>query len=286
VYRFVDSTGRTLYSGRATDLSVRVARYFARQPDRPRLARMMPRVAEVQALQCASVPEAAWLERNLHARAKPPFNRMRGGLETELWLELDIGTHPGLRLRYEARDDCFGPYLGGTQLRLGINGLNRVAPLWLTGARLSPAERELAARRGVLPSDRPALIQRLRLILARDQDAVAGVLDELTAARDRASGGELFEVAGQLHEELGGVAWITAPQRVTTQGPTRTVTARASGLELRLGIHRGRLDEWRLCTTDGADLAPDPGDPLEPFVLENLGLALALRAAVGDDPGR
>ncbi|HEY3981671.1 MAG TPA: nucleotide excision repair endonuclease [Streptosporangiaceae bacterium] len=69
-YRFRDAAGGVLYIGWATALRSRVASYWSDLGDR-HLAPMVARVARVEAVACDSAHEAAWLERNLLARARP-----------------------------------------------------------------------------------------------------------------------------------------------------------------------------------------------------------------------
>ena len=81
VYRFRDELGRVMYSGRATSLRSRVGSYFGDIRDRPHLIRMVARISRVEALVCASLHEACWLERNLHTRSLPRWNRAAAGQE-------------------------------------------------------------------------------------------------------------------------------------------------------------------------------------------------------------
>jgi excinuclease ABC subunit C len=89
VYRFRDAAGAVLYLGRAICLRRRVASYWGDLGDRGHLAVMVARIARVEAVPCASGHEAAWLERNLLQRGKPPWNRNpSGGQESEVWIRL------------------------------------------------------------------------------------------------------------------------------------------------------------------------------------------------------
>ena len=56
---------------------------------------MVARVARVEAVPCDSAHEAAWLERNLLERRKPPWNRSpSGGQESEVWIRLSELARP------------------------------------------------------------------------------------------------------------------------------------------------------------------------------------------------
>ena len=99
VYRFRDAGGRVLHVGRAEQLRRRVSSYWGDLRDRRHLRKMMTRVAGIEALVCDSAHEAAWAERNLLERSKPPWNRIIGGLEVPVSIHLDVSpTAPRLGL--------------------------------------------------------------------------------------------------------------------------------------------------------------------------------------------
>jgi excinuclease ABC subunit C len=57
---------------------------------------MLVNECDVIAVPCDSAHEAAWLERNLLERSKPPWNRSRsGGQDAEVWIRLS-GPPPRL----------------------------------------------------------------------------------------------------------------------------------------------------------------------------------------------
>jgi excinuclease ABC subunit C len=89
VYRFRDDKDVVLYVGRAAHLRGRVASYWSNLGDRPHLAPMVVAVAWIEAVECASRHEAAWLERNLLEAALPPWNRTGGGQEVPVAILLD-----------------------------------------------------------------------------------------------------------------------------------------------------------------------------------------------------
>ncbi|HTJ40394.1 MAG TPA: hypothetical protein VL738_44935 [Dactylosporangium sp.] len=246
VYRFRDGAGRILYIGRATQLRSRVASYWSDLRDRPRLRRMVAQVTAVEAVVCDSVHEAAWLEHNLLTRRKPRWNRTRGGQESTVHIGLDAGpAAPGLRVTHLPTPGCYGPYLGGGRTRLAVSGLHRIRPLAYTGSRLTGAERDLAAKRGVTAGDRETFAASVAAVLDRDAASVAGACAELVALRDRAAEGLQFELAAQIHEELQALEWITGPQRVSVLEPADLRAAGwADGVLVLFTVRAGRLDEW------------------------------------------
>ncbi|GGM30685.1 hypothetical protein ACFFX1_46360 [Dactylosporangium sucinum] len=282
VYRFRDGRGRVLYVGRATQLRSRVGSYWSDLGDRRHLVRMVAAVAAVEALVCDSVHEAAWLERNVLEHRKPRWNRVRGGMETPVYLGLtDSSAAPGLRLSYEP--DAFGPYLGSQRVRQALSGLHRIRPLRYTGTRLTGAERAMAEKRGVTAADRTVLAAELAATLARDPEAVGRARADLAALRDQAAATLAFEVAGQIQEELAALDWITAPQRVTSREPGDfTAAGWSDGVLLTLTVRAGRLIDWaqRPCGERAAapHLAATPG-AWAGYAQRNAELAAALTTA-------
>jgi excinuclease ABC subunit C len=285
VYRFADERGRVLYIGRATSLRRRVGSYWGDLGDRWHLAPMVARIAAVQAIWCDSEHEAAWLERNLMERRLPPWNRTAGGQETEVWVRLDRSPQsPGLSVvhvpGHSATASWFGPYLGGSRIRLAVAGLLRVRPLNYAGVRASGTAADLARQRGVSPADLGRLADSATAVLARNATAVAAVRRELTARRDAAGQAQAYEVAARIQEELAALEWMTSPQRVTEPaGADATVCGWSGGFLVRLSIRAGRMGEWRqlAATRDQASrqLAATPPEWRE-FARRNAELAAML----------
>lgn len=275
VYRFRDAQGRVLYLGRAGDLRRRVASYWGDLRDRPHLRRMVPQVAGVEAIACASAHEAAWLERNLLERSLPRWNRVRGGLEVPTWIALVLRHEtarlavlhsPDAAVRAAAGDPVFGPYLGGAQSRLAAAGLDRVLSLTYAGDRRGGFDRDMARLRGVADGDLAERVARARAVLDRDAEAVAAALADLARRRADAAAACAFEVAGRIQAELEALAWVTAEQRVTVALPadvaghhdqgraqgaagdppsTGDVAGWCEGVLVMLEVRAGRLSAWR-----------------------------------------
>jgi len=251
VYRFLDAAGGVLYLGRAVSLRRRVISYWGDLGDRGHLAAMVARVARVEAVPCDSAHEAAWLERNLLERRKPPWNRSpSGGQESEVWIRLsESAPAPGVTVVHQPRTGDrarhFGPYLGGQKARDAVSGLGRILPLGYAMERPAGAERELAHARGAFPGARAELVRTVTAVLDRDPAAVAALRAELIRRRDRAAAGLAFEFAGRLQGELEAVDWITAEQKVTQAEPSDfDVHGWAGGVLVRFEVRRGRLRGW------------------------------------------
>ena len=286
VYRFRDGRGHVLYVGRATALRSRVSSYWRDLAGRQHLARMVAGVRAVEAVACASVHEAAWLERNLLETSLPRWNRTPGGQENPVYVRLDgRAATPCLRVNHLAEPApegvrYFGPYLGGQRLRLAISALHRIWPLAYTGTRMSGTDRELAGRHGVGAGDRVALVDELCAVLDREPDAVGRARARLAAARDRAAAAQAYETAGRIQEELRALDWIAAAQRVTVDGAGDcTVHGWSDGVLVTFAVVGGRVCRWsqRRCAEAVAAprLAATPAG-WRPFAQRNAELAADL----------
>jgi excinuclease ABC subunit C len=289
VYRFRDAAGAVLYLGRAVCLRRRVASYWGDLGDRGHLAAMVAGIAQVEAVPCASAHEAAWLERNLLARRKPPWNRSpNGGQESEVWIRLSSSSRaPGVTvIRQPGRGDLvryFGPYLGGQKARDAVSGLRRVLPLGHATDQPAGTARELARARGASPPARAYLARTVTAVLDRDPAAVAALRAELVRRRDAAAGRLAFEFAGQVQAELEALDWITAEQKVTVAQPCDfDMYGWADGMLVRFEVRGGRLSGWsqRACEAAAArrHLVATSGNPAwADFARRSAELAARLR---------
>ncbi len=257
-YRFRDASGRALYLGRAGNLRRRVASYWGDLCDRQHLAPMVARIARIEAVECASEHEAAFLERSLLQERLLPWNRTAGGQESEVVIRLDRSpSRPGLSVTYpnavlsdagrDAAAEYFGPYLGGARARLAVSGLLRVVPLHHAAQNPAGLARALAARRGVAAADRGTLAATAAAVLRREPAAVGALLRDLTARRDAAARNEAFELAARIQAEIEATDWVTAPQRVAGCATAEAgVCGWAGGLLTTFEIRSGRIRSWRV----------------------------------------
>ncbi len=282
VYRFRDHRGMAMYVGRASNLRTRTASYWGSLKGRAHLRRMVPQISAVEALVCASVHEATWLERNLLERGLLRWNRARGGQEVPVWLTLDPGPRaPALRLAHAADHSVInlGPFLGADRARLVRSGLSRVWPVAATGQGLTSSERDIALSRGVGPGDREGFVESIVDALDARDPAIDEWRTGLLQARERAVDGLAFELARQITDELDVIDWATATQRVTTTEPVRAdVHGWHDGVLVSLEIRAGRMERWHQRLVDGEPVAKLEVTPPQwrEFADENARLAARL----------
>ena len=283
VYRFRDEGGRALYIGRAVDLRRRVRSYWGDLRDRRHLRRMVPRIATVEAVVCDSEHEAAWLERNLLEHRKPYWNRARGGQEVPVHVRLDErrgSASLSVVHRVDGPARHFGPYLGGSKVRLAVAGLHRVLSLAYAGDGLTGSDADMARARGVSADGRAELVRTAIALLERDPGAVTTVRAELVRRRDEAAAAWAFEQAARIQAELEAVDWVVAPQRATSPSPHDVdVNGYADGVLVSFEIRAGRLRAWsqRVCTPSAAaPLVARTGPEWTDFAQRAAGLAARL----------
>lgn len=292
VYRFRDAGGRVLYLGRAVCLRRRAASYWGDLGDRPRLAPMVRRIARVEAVECDSALEAAWLERNLLRARTPPWNKVRsGGQESEVWISVSTrASRPGMAVVHQPAAGAppgtvhFGPYLGGQQARLAVSGLGRVHPLGYCGDTPDGTLRDMARARGVSAAERATLAEAIEAVLSRDPCAVRSLRARLTERRDAASAALAFELAARLQAEIEAIDWVTAEQKVSRPGTGDfAVSGWVNGTLVRFEVRGGYLSRWsqRACGRAAASrhLA---GTPAEWAAFAQRNAELAARLATLD----
>jgi excinuclease ABC subunit C len=302
VYRFRAESGSTLYIGRSANLRSRVASYWGDLGDRKRLARMVPQIARIEAVACSSAHEAAWLERNLLERRRPRWNRAIGGQEVPVFIRLDCGPRSsGVTMVHEPQHSAvarhFGPYLGGTKVRLAVSGLNRMLPLAYASEGLAGSGRDMARVLGVEQGDREGLLRSLAAVLERDPAAVAALIAALQRRRDEAAQAHAFERAARLHTEMSAIEWVVAEQTVTVLEPVDlSIAGWAGGVLVTFEMRGGRIRRWeqRSCSEAAArrhvDATPtgyvDFGRRNAELAAGLISLAKTGAAAIGPAPPR
>ncbi len=139
VYRFLDSSGRVLYVGKATDLRSRVRSYFS-SDQRRKVAQLLRETADISIEVTESTLEAEILELRAILAEQPRFNR-RGKRSTKpCWVQLTTSERfPRLSITSTAPRSAIavGPLTSRKQAALVVEAIHSAIPLRRCTTRVS-----------------------------------------------------------------------------------------------------------------------------------------------------
>jgi len=193
VYLFKRSDDRVLYVGKATDLRSRVRSYFAKNPDREMVPRLVKESDRIDFIATQSPTEALVLERELIRSNQPRYNSMLKDGKSFPFIAMTAHDKPRIMYTRHPPNDAkiWGPFpdAGAAKLvvkllrrHFGIRDKTDKAPFGFieTGGDDGYAERVRAVQ-SVLDGDAAVLIERLQ----SEMDDASGRLDYERAARVR-----------------------------------------------------------------------------------------------------
>jgi excinuclease ABC subunit C len=231
VYLFKDAKGAVLYVGKAKDLSCRVASYFvAGRDDRPQIAFLLRRTADIEFLVTNTEKEALLLENTFIKEHRPRYNiSLR---DDKSYVSIRVGMEhrlPGISLTRRTLKDgalYFGPYDSSHAAREAVEQIarffrvrtcrdgefaNRVRPClkYDIGRCTAPCVERVSAE------DYGRQVEEAILFLSgRSRE-----LMRLLAGRMReASEGERYEDAARLRDAIAMLRGVAEPQDVVRHG--------------------------------------------------------------------
>jgi excinuclease ABC subunit C len=110
-YLMFDRSGRLLYVGKAVNLRRRLCSYFQSRPDRPKVARLVQEIADIEIMIVGNENESLTLETNLIQYYLPPYNRAKKR-ESSVYPYIAVTQEPLPRLSAADRDRQAPPASG------------------------------------------------------------------------------------------------------------------------------------------------------------------------------
>lgn len=142
VYRFLDSSGRIIYIGKAKNLKKRVSQYF-QPPERLNVKTrvLVSKIADLEHTVVESEEDAFLLENNLIKQYKPKYNILLKDDKTYPWICLKREPFPRVFItRRLVRDGSawYGPYSSTLHAKNLVDLIHSIYPLRTCKHSLTP----------------------------------------------------------------------------------------------------------------------------------------------------
>ena len=225
VYRMFSADDSVLYVGKAASLRHRVASYFTRSVQSPRIAAMVAQIARVEVIATRTASEALILENQLIKSLKPRYNVMLRDDKSYPYIVLTQETWPRIAFHRGPRrlaGRYFGPYSSVGAVRETLNLMQKLF-------RLRSCEDSVFRNRSrpclqhqigrctapcvglIEPRGYDDSVRQAGLFLEGRSDVLA---QELTTDMERASAALAYEEAARLRDLVAAVRNVQSRQYV------------------------------------------------------------------------
>jgi excinuclease ABC subunit C len=225
VYRMFSADDSVLYVGKAASLRQRVASYFTRSVQSPRIASMVAQIARVEVIATRTASEALILENQLIKSLKPRYNVMLRDDKSYPYIVLTQETWPRIAFHRGPRRMAgryFGPYSSVGAVRETLNLMQKLFRLRscedsVFRNRSRPCLQHQIGRCSapcvglIEPRRYDDSVRQAGMFLEGRSDVLA---QELTNDMERASAALAFEEAARLRDLVVAVRNVQARQYV------------------------------------------------------------------------
>ena len=141
VYRFVDSSGKIIYVGKAKSLKKRVSSYFVDSRDHSAKIRVMVgKIVDIRHTVVNSEQDALLLENSLIKELQPRYNTLLKDDKTYPWITITNEPFPRVVSRRDIVHDgteYFGPYSSITTMRAILDFIHTIIPVRICKQQLT-----------------------------------------------------------------------------------------------------------------------------------------------------
>jgi excinuclease ABC subunit C len=229
VYLMKDKKGRIIYVGKAASLKARVRSYFTRSGDTRAFVALLGRLlGDIETVITNNEKEALLLENNLIKQHQPRFNVKLVDDKNYLVLRLDPkARYPRLEVTRRIGKDhawYFGPYHSATSCRATLAVVNRHFKLRTCTDHVLNSRKRPCLQYQIKRCDAPCVypipeeeygkqVHDVRLFLEGKDDEL---LSRLKVRMRDAAGGEQYEVAGAVRDQIRALERTLEEQRVVS----------------------------------------------------------------------
>ena len=227
VYLFQDAHSKTLYVGKAGDLSKRVPSYFRSDLELgPKTTKMVKESTQLEFIKTETEFEALLLEADLIKRLKPKYNSLLKDDKSYKYIQIaqnrEIPTILMPRTKINSRDTYFGPFPDGTATTLMVKDLRRMIG-FCTQKKLTPGKPCFHYHLGLCPGYCAGLITKteylknMKIIVQLLKGKRKKIVSDLECEMHAKSAQLKFEEAKAIKEKIERIVYISQSFKIPSE---------------------------------------------------------------------